>query len=761
MARHRAHPSPTQPTHRPGWPRWRPQPRLSLSALAGALLLVACGGGNTVDEPASFKLLPDDLVGAPCAGCREGYLVGQAHDGVPLADAEVLLVDAQGHTARGRTDAQGRYAIATTGLSGALLVQVSGLSSGEPVQLHSLAVAVDVGNRAVHVSPLTELMAAFVLGGAPQDLLKQGRIDFMRVNATSLRSSQDRVRNLVQSSWALVGGASAAPPDLRSGEQGPAHQGVGALASLIELQRVAGAYRLSGVGSDAAAQAGVQVDPVASSVDAVLPAPGAAQAAALQAGLAALPSLEQSLARFGQLFQGSQAPGTHELQAWLTPEFRHTGLDAAAFIEQVLLQAEPGEAPGSSLRGVRFERPRLLQVDSAERLRVRVRVQLSLPPPALPRSETLWMRKMGERWLWEGDGQTGLVRLRHLAILGPKPREAAELLALPGMRCATSTSNNSGAADTHCAVDGGQGDVPSGGQLDYGSPQGEQFGLLAQYRSEADSWQERLQMARQRSRLLATPSAQVSQHLAFEVDARRIDPRVSQVRVQGSGLPDQGLSLVPAAAGQRYEHLTLADRPEQDWHALRTDRCPGSASSAAEHAACQANWAKAQPGEVYRFSFFDAQGRLLQTQTARLPAPPAPAAQLLAEASQWFARFNLQAEPTQQPLYARVLDPDRRQQALDYRWAWQAPQAASQQLVGARLELHWGHPDTGSQSQLQLPLSAARLQAAGAQVLSVAQLLQAEALPSGALPVWLSARLSSRDAQGNLYMHYIAPNNPY
>ncbi len=753
MPRHRAFPPSTPSRISATWPRWQLHPRLRLSVLAAALSLVACGGGNTVDEPASFKLLPDDLVGAPCAGCREGYLVGQAHDGVALADAEVLMIDAQGRTARGRTDAQGRYAIATTGLGGPLLVQVNGLSSGEPVQLHSLAVAVDVGNRAVHVSPLTELMAAFVLGGAPQDLLKQGRLDFMRVHANSLRSSQDRVRNLVQSSWAVIAGASAAAPDLRSGEQGSAHQGMGALASLIELQRVAGAYRLSGVAGDAAAQAGVQVDPVASSVDALLPAPGAAQAAAMQAGLVALPGLEQSLARFSQLFQGSQPPESRELQGWLAPEFRHTGLDAEAFIEQVLLQAEPGEAPGSSLRGVRFERPRLLQVESADRLRVRV--QLSLPAPALPRSETLWMRKVGDRWLWEGDGQTGLVRVRHLAILGPKPREAADLLALPGMHCAAS-----GSADTRCAVEGGQGDAPSGGQLDYGSPQSEQFGLLAHFRSEAGSWQERLQIARQRTRLLATPSAQVSQHLAFEVDARRIDPRVSQVRVQGIGLPEQGLSLVPAAGGQGFEHLALADSPEQDWHALRTDRCPGSASSPAEHALCQANWAKAQLGEVYRFSFFDAQGRLLQTQSARLPAPPAPAAELLAQASQWFARFDLQAEPAQQPLYARVLDPERQQQALDYRWTWQAPKSASQQLVGAQLELHWGQPDTGAQGQLRLPLSARQLQATGGS-LRPAQLVPQASLPSGALPVWLSARLSSRDAQGNTYMHYIAPNNPF
>ncbi len=753
MARPCAH-APLMPTqkHRSS-PRWRLRPQLRLSVLAAALSLGACGGGNTVDEPASFKLLPDDLVGAPCSACREGHLVGQAHDGVALADAEVLLVDAKGQTARGRTDAQGRYAIATTGLSGALLVQVSGQSSGEPVQLHSLAVAVDVGNRAVQVSPLTELMAAFVLGGAPLDLLKQGRLDFMRVNATSLRSSQDRVRHLVQSSWAVIAGASSAAADLRNGEPGSAHQGLGALASSIELQRVAGAYRLSGVGSDAAAQAGVQVDPVASSVDAVLPAPSAEQAAALRAGLAALPGLEQSLAQFSQLFQGSQAPEARELHRWLAPQFRHTGLDAAAFVEQVLLQAEAGEAPGSSLRGVRFERPRLLEVDSADRLRVRV--QLSLPAPALPRSETLWMRKQGDRWLWEGDGQTGLVRLRHLSILGPKAREASELLALPGMRCAATE-----AADTRCAVEGGQGDAPSGGQLDYGSPQNEQFGLLAHYRSEAGSWQERLQMARQRTRLLAMPSAQVSQHLSFEVDARRIDPRVSQVRVQGTGLPEQGLSLVRASTGQSFEHLSLADSPEQDWHALRTDRCPGGASSAAEHALCQANWAKAQLGEVYRFSFFDAQGRLLHTQTARLPAPPAPPAQLLAEAAQWFARFDLQAEPAQQPLYARVLDPERQPQALDYRWAWQAPKSASQQLVGAQLELHWGQPDTGAQGQLRLPLSARQLQATGGS-LRPAELVPQASLPSGALPVWLSARLSSRDAQGNLYMHYIAPNNPF
>lgn len=738
------------------WSRWRRRSSL----LLGALAMVACGGGNQVDEPASFKLLPDDLVGAPCAQCRDGYLVGMAADGLPLADAQVLLVDAGGRTAQGRSDAQGRYAVLAAGLSGPMLVQVSGFSGAEPVLWHSVALAIDVSNRAVNVTPLTELISAFVLGGAPQDLRQQGRLDFMRISATSLRSNQDRVKHLLLPALTL---AQAQNSDLRTAAFGARHTGLEAAGSLFELQRLGGGYSLHSAlaaGADSQQGGGLLVDPVASSSDAVLAPYTPGEAGSAQAALLALADIELQLRQFSALFSAG-LPSAEALAPWLAEGFRHTGLDAAGFISQVLLRQDAPEPGAFNLKGARFERPRLLQIDGNDRLLLRL--QVSSPVSADSYSETLWMVRSGGRWLWQGDGQAGLLRLRHLAVLGAKPRDKAELLAMPGMQCSAAPNSQ----DEQCRIEGGQGDVAAGGVLDFGSPNSEQFGHIAHYRSDAPTWQQRLNASRTLTRLSATPSAEVSRHLAFEVDSRRLDPRTQRVRVNGPGLPEQGLELVVAEAATtatttataKFRFLALSERPDQDWHAVRSGRCVGGADRAADSPACQAAWAKVGVGSRYRFDFIDQAGQVLHTQSARLPSNALSEEELLARKAELFARFELQATPAQQPLYARVLDPARQAQALHYSWAWQGPSAASQRLLGATVELHLADPSSGEQRlHTQAAGPAALLRADGSRVWDLASTPGSS--PAG-LPVWLSARLTTADANGNHYVHYIAPNNPY
>jgi hypothetical protein len=718
----------------------------------GVIALVACGGGNQVDEPATFKLLPDDLVGAPCTTCREGYLVGVAADGAPLDYAEVLVIDATGKTSRTRTDAQGRYAVAATGLSGPLLVQVSGSSSAEPVVLHSLAVAVDVSNRAVNVTPLTELISAFVLGGTPQELLQQGRVDFMRVNAASLRSNQDRVKNLVQP--ALLA-AQAQALDLRTGHFAARYSGLDGLGALIEVQRTGSGYSLRSSSASGVAQAGILVDPVASSTDALLAPQTAAETSAAQAALAALPEIEAQLQQFSQLFS-SGLPSAAELQSWMASGFRHTGLDAQTFIATVLLRPHSEEPGQFGFKGARFDKPRLLQVSADHR--VLVRVQVTPAHSAEPHSETFWMIKSGGRWQWQGDGQAGLVRLRHLAVLGAKPRERAELLATPGMRCQIP----SGGSEEQCAIEGGSGDVPAGGMLDFGNPNAEQFGLLAYFRSDAATWQERLNASRSLSRLSAAPSAQISKHLVFEVDSQRLDPRIRRVRVNGPGLPEQGLDLAAPSSSGKFRFLALSDRPEHDWHAVRTGRCAAETLVGISASACQAAWAKVGLGSRYSFSFFDQDGKLVQTQTERLASQSLSEEELLIRKAEFFARFDVQAAPTQQPLYARVLDPSAQTQGLAYSWAWQRPTGAGLRLTGAAAELQWANPLNNEQGQLSYtPALQMLLRADGAAVWDLPQQWPGNSLPFGAQAVWLTAKLSSTDAMGNRYLHYIAPNNPY
>ncbi len=710
--------------------------RLLATSLVALAALTACGGGNDVEKPASFELLPDDLVGAPCATCRNGYLVGTAADGAPLADAEVLVLDARGNTARTRTAANGRYEINASALTGPLLVQVRGSSSGEPIMLHSLAVAVDVSNRAVNVTPLTELMTAFTLGGTPHELLQDERVDFMRVNATTLRSNLDRVKNLVRPVLALLGAEALDP---RTGDFTARHTGLDGVGGLLELQRQPATYALRTVGTPAAP---IVVDPVASSSDAVLQPLQAAEQDAARAALVALPDIERQLAELQAQFANG-LPAAEAMQALMGTGFRHTGLDAAAFVERVLRRRDADELGGYSLQGARFSMVRVLQAASADRLLVRFQVQPRAPWQ--PYSETLWMQKSGGRGLWQGDGQAGLVRVRHVAVLGARAMAEADVKALPGMRCAPVEN----AADPQCRVEGGQGEVPAGGLLDYGAAGSEQFGMFAAYRSDAATWQERLAAARQRSKALGMPSARVTRQLAFEVDARRLDPRVQRVRITGPGLPSEGVDLAATAA---FDFLPMADRADVDAHQVSLGHCPG-----ADVDACRSAWAQLRAGAVYSFAFIAADGALLQTLTNRLASTPLSEDRLTAQRDALFTRFDLGGAADQQPLYARVVDPSLEGRSFKAAWAWRAATAATLASLGASAELHLADPLSGETQLKRLQLLPARLSRADGSAVWDLDL----AVPTGWLPVWITARLTSADALGNRFEHYIAPNNPY
>lgn len=721
---------------------WRTGRLFALGAFAVAGM-VACGGGNEVDKPASFDLLPDDLVGAPCSRCRSGYLVGVAADGAPLADAEVLVVDARGNTARTRTSADGRYEVPAGALTGTLLVQVAGSSSGEPVMLHSLAVAVDVGNRAVNVTPLTELMAAYVLGGTPHELLQSDRVDFMRITATTLRSNLDRVRNLVRPVLELAGATTLDP---RTGDVESRFSGLDGVHRLLDLQRLPTGYALR---ATASSQAPIVVDPVASSSDAVLDALSTAEQASSRAALAELPDIERQLEQLTARF-ASELPAAEALAPLFTADFQHTGLAAAAYLSGVLLRHEPEALGGASLQGARFDAPRVLQVASPDRLLVRFKVTPKAPAPSY--SETLWMQKVGGTWLWQGDGQVGRVRVRNVAVLGPRPQPEADLKSQPGMQCAALDA----AGDVQCRIEGGQAGVPAGGLMEFGVPGSDQFGLFASYRSDAPTWQERLSAARLNSRALGTPSARVSRHLSFEVDGRRIDARVQRVRVSGPGLPAEGLELMAASgdAPAGFEFLPLAQRPDQDAHQVALGHCPDAAGTGLE--ACLQGWEQLRAGTAYSFAFMDKDGGTLQTLTARLPSRPLAEEQLTVRRSELFARFDLAAAPDQQPLYARVVAPELEGRKLNMAWSWRNGAAAQVKLIEGTVELHMASPLSDDVQVLRTRQSPARLlRSDGSAVWDLGL-----DIPQGWLPVWLVASLHSQDALGNRFTHYVAPNNP-
>jgi hypothetical protein len=714
-------------------------------AVTTVALLVACGGGDGAGGGGTFSLPTDDLLGAPCSSCAPGVLVGLAATGAPLANAQVRVVASNGMVVRGQTGADGGFTVPTDGLAGAMLLQVSGTVSGSPVVLHSLALAADIGNRLVNVTPLTELMTAFSLGGMPQDLLDAGQIDFARVSATSLRSQQSRVRAMVRPVLSLSGAENA---DLRTGMFATDRTGLDAALELIELTRVIAGYELRAV---PLTQTMIRLDPAASSATDSFPAMTSAERDAATASLTALAAIAQQLDQLTTLF-ATAIPAANTLQTLFATGFYHTGLDAQGFADRVLRRVDATPSGGFSLRSARFHAPRVLRTDGPDRLLVRF--QVSPAGPWLAYAEEMWMVRSGTSWLWQGDGKAALVQVRNLAVLGARALEDSEVRALPNMQCAQVNGIE------RCRIEGPQTTVPPGGYLDFGSPQEAQFGHFAFFRARTGGPLDRLGASRAHSRLIGLPSAQVTRHLAFEIDSRRIDPSVRKVRVSGLGLPAQGLVFVAPTqlpGSSSYSHWTQEDRPAHNWQAVEIGRCIAIPDAPAQ--SCIAQWAPLGAGQTYQFELLDMTGSVVQTLTARLFDRPKPAAEILAQRSAVFARFDLVGQDSAQPQYARLLNPDALASGaeLSNTWSWRRPADQRMRVLTSTLEVQLAELASGAIKMREAHLLPEATGAPNASALWASML----AVPPGSLPVWLTARLVAADELGNLYVHYLSPANPY
>ena len=714
-------------------------------ALTTAALLVACGGGNDVGNGGTFSLPTDDLLGAPCASCAPGVLVGLAATGSPLAHAQVRVVASNGTVVRGRTMADGSFRIVANGLAGAMLVQVSGLSSGAPVLLHSLALAADIGNRAVGVTPLTELMTAFALGGYPQDLLQSRQIDFSRVSATSLRSQEARVRFMVNPVLEIT---NAAQSDLRTGAFATDRTGLDAAFELIELTRVSGGYALRSV---LGTQSAILLDPAASSAVETLPAMTTAERDTSRSALSALNAIALQLNQLTAQF-ASAIPAAEALRPLFAAGFYHTGLDAQGFVDQVLRRQDSAETGAYSLRSASFHTPRAIRTDGPDRLLVRFQVSPAGPWPAY--AEEMWMNRGTSGWLWQGDGKKAQVNVRNVAVLGAQALTESAVRAQAGMQC---VSHN---GIERCRIDGPTAAVPAGGYLDYGAPQDAQFGMFAFYRARTGSPLDRLVASRNHSRIVGLPSARVTNHLAFEIDSRRIDPAIRKVRVTGLGLPAQGLIFVAPVrlpGSPEFSHWTHEDRPDHNWHALQIGRCVSFPDAPSE--SCSAQWAQLGAGQTYQFELLDQSSTVLQTLTARLFDKQRPEPELLSLKDSVFARFNIATQTSAQPSYPSLLDPDRLASGgtLSYAWLWRPPADDRMRVLASPVELRIAEFATGaiSMRETQLLPVAGSLRETGSTWISTF------ATSAGTIPVWLAARLVAADELGNLYVHHLSPANPY
>lgn len=730
------------------------------ACLLVAALVAACGGGS--DQAPDSQRTPDStqLEGAACLDCRAGYLSGVVASGGPWVDAEVRILDAQGREALGRTDARGRYEVPVTQLAGSLLVQVTGQPGGRAQRLHSACRSAEIGNRAVNVTPLTELIVAQALGDDPERLLRGGRVDFFRLDANGLQQAELAVERLVRPLLDQAG--VPAQVDLRVSPFQADLRGLDAALALLQLHPAAPGYRLT---LATAGVADLVLQPGGLAAATPFTAPSAIQAAAANTALAALPAVQARLDGWTREFAAG-LPDASRLKAMLAVDFLDGGLDAAAFVDLVMLRQDAADAGGHSLRGARWHDVRLLAVADASTLLLRHR--LSLPAPHAPQFEDMWWVQQGGQWWPAGDRGVARVAVRNVAVLAPAPLTPVAVRQLPGAWCPDRFEllPSLGIAE-RCRIDGGLGSVPAGGLLDLGAPEEPHFGVLALYRSLAELPAQRLQDYRQHSVLLGAPSQQVERHLAFEVDARRSDSRATQVRVRGPGLPVSGLTLVrpPQRAGAPvHAHWVWDDDTGDLWHGVALGWC-GYATDAAQASACAQGWAGVQAGSVYRFDLLDSQGRLLGSVETALADSPLAAERLAATVPRFFARFDLGGQPGLQPLLSLVLQPGPDPgapdpgQALSLQLPWRAPGDARQRVLDAQVD--WWRaglpPAEGSELlRSHAMVAAAATAGAGGGVMAVSF----PARP-GFHSRWLVARLTAQDAMGNHYVHFVAPNNPY
>jgi hypothetical protein len=133
----------------------RPFQRNALAAaLAGALILAACGGGGDSGD--------GDDPGTPGTPGTSVTITGVAAAGLPLVGT-VTVKDAQGATRQATIGTNGSYSIDVSGMTAPFVFRAEGRAGGREYVIHSAATAADVGG-VINVTPLTDLVLSNIAG---------------------------------------------------------------------------------------------------------------------------------------------------------------------------------------------------------------------------------------------------------------------------------------------------------------------------------------------------------------------------------------------------------------------------------------------------------------------------------------------------------------------------------------------------------------------------------------------------------------------
>ncbi|WP_374514701.1 hypothetical protein [Niveibacterium sp.] len=598
------------------------QHRFTRTLIASSILLglAACGGGGG-SGTAITPTTPVDPAPSACSTCAPGTLAGRIATGGAVVAAEIVVIDANGKSVKSVADATGAYKVDVSTLTAPFIIKVVGNVGGEAVVLHSVATAGDVGVNAVNVTPLTELVSAAVIGTAPEAHLAAGTTDLSKITPAAVDAAEKAVKSVVQPVLDAAGAGSA---NLRTTEFQPNRTGIDQVLDATKVVTKGAAYSITLVTGSAA----VSLDPANPAGAKAIDAPSGG-AKALSDLASSIGEIQTTLNEFTALFADA-IPAASALQPYFAASFKHDGLVAADFVDQVLRHVDADSAGGFSHRGVRFDALRVENVIDADTIEASFRVVYRAGFRAT--DERMVFKRSAGKWQLAGNGLAGRVRVSLMARLKETPLTETEVKALPGVKSFVASWDGKTYYQQTINDDAGK-------PLDLWlcGPGQECFGTIGFAGAE---WGTAERLARFKyNRYYAKQDGRVSNYIVFDVPTNRVASNVTAITVTGPGLPAGGLNLEPPVRRERPYWVFKGD--EFDWNAFNADRCNQINNASNPVANCGMDWSQVAQGSDYTFTMKDAAGNVVAVQHDTLRGKPVSEADAYAKKDQLFPQYTL------------------------------------------------------------------------------------------------------------------------
>ncbi|WP_354684881.1 hypothetical protein [Cupriavidus necator] len=394
--------------------------KLTPIALGIAVLaLSACGGGDSSGGDTTGTTSPPPVTTTP----TKQTVSGVAATGAAMQGATVTLSDASGKSVDCPADATtGSFQCDVTGLAAPFVLVATGNVADSQATLISLSAT--AGTQTINITPLTNAIAATIVGDNPTRLLTDSGLLQSKVTPTAISTTVKAYSDALADLLSATGNAGV---DLISG---PLTAGAPGLDRLLDQVKVNvlpnGGVQLSSVaGASSDTPALLQLAPgVAPSASDAASLPSVATIGGIPVSdLPAASDLAGLQAAFNQCFGGSSTATARvdgnvpacsrifvddvdagALQPGVPPSYLNNGADA----EQEFAMPQGASAPGifadDAMNGATFSLPEVIRVQATDKLWIKLSwtrtdgirdgtqaiVQVALQPGARTSDDTGW-----------------------------------------------------------------------------------------------------------------------------------------------------------------------------------------------------------------------------------------------------------------------------------------------------------------------------------------------------------------------------------